>query len=366
MFSKASLELYKKILCPPGDGVYTVNTAKDKKEELWQLLYPSSSNFVAEWEKQLESFLNPTEVYLLGICSDTGGGIMRGANWGPLFIRLALLEKYPHCAPCDLGDIRVIPHFHHDKYLNEQTINSCRKALYTEQNTLPVSALSLTETFCHDFFNNYPKAKLFSLGGDHSVSYPLVKSFLKAKSEQGKKIALIHFDAHTDLLEERLGVDICFGSWTAHILNEMSSPNLVYQLGIRSSAKKKSYWEKQYGIQQFWATEIRSQGIRPIVDFIVSDMKKKRVDELYISFDIDAMDSTIVSKTGTPEKDGLFPEEVAMALETLGDLFPITSCDLVEVAPFVYAGEDDNKDRTLDISAHLGHLMISLMRKKAV
>ena len=361
MISKTSFELYKNILCPPGNGVYTVNTAKDKKGKLHQILYSSQDNVVQKWMECLQQFSDPTEVYLLGIPSDAGGGILRGANWGPLAVRIALLDYDPHIDICDLGDVRVIPHFHHDKYLNEETRKNCQKALYGEETSLPVTSLSLTEYFCDDFFKTYPKAKLFSLGGDHSVSYPLVKSFLKAKKHQGKKIGLIHFDAHTDLLIQRLGVDICFGSWAAHILDSMSSPNLVYQFGIRSSGKDKSYWEEKFGVQQFWAKDIRSKGMKHFVDYAVSDMKKKRVDELYISFDIDAMDSTLVRKTGTPEEDGLFLEEVVMALNVLAENFPMTSCDLMEVAPFIDSGKGE--DKTLEISGKLAHLMISLMRR---
>ncbi len=361
MLSKDSLELYKNILCPPGNGVYTVGTGKDKKERLHQILYSSPDHATQKWMESLRQFSGPEEVYLLGVPSDAGGGILRGANWGPLAVRLALLDYNPRVNICDLGDIRVIPHFHHDKYLNKGTRKNCQKALYGEENSLPVTALSLTEYFCDDFFRHYPKAKLFSLGGDHSVSYPLVKSFLRTKKQQEKTVGLIHFDAHTDLLVQRLGVDICFGSWAAQILDDMKSPDLVYQFGIRSSAKEKFYWEEQFGVQQFWAEEIRSKGIKHFVDYAVSDMKKKCVDELYISFDIDAMDSTLVRKTGTPEANGLFLEEVMLSLEILAEHFPVTACDLMEVAPFICSGMEE--DRTLEISAKLAQSMISLMRR---
>ena len=54
-----------------------------------------------------------------------------------------------------------------------------------------------------------------------SVSYPLTKAYLTAKKKQGKRAAIIHFDAHTDLLVERLGIDLCFGSWCTHILDDL-------------------------------------------------------------------------------------------------------------------------------------------------
>ena len=362
MFSRQALDIYTKILCPPGDGVYTVNTARDKREKLHRLMYGSTKGIEDRWLNCLKAFDDPKGVYVLGICSDAGGGILRGANWGPLGVRLALLESHRSLAIDDLGDIRTIPHFHHDKYLNDQTIRKCRHALYGDDGgKLPVSALSLTEALCDLFFADHPKAKLFSIGGDHSVSYPLVKSFLRAKKQQGKKVGLVHFDAHTDLLVERLGVDICFGSWVTHILPYMDSPSLVYQFGIRSSAKPKEYWEKTFGIRQFWAYEIKAKGIAHFVDTVASDLEKKKIDELYVSFDIDAIDSQFAGRTGTPEKDGLHPDEALAGLEALLGRFRPCACDLVEVAPFTL-GEASPEDRTMQISADLAALMINSMQ----
>src|SRR5690606_34952695 len=130
-------------------------------------------------------------LFLLGITSDTGGGIQRGANWGPLFIRQHFSDKYDLSSFVDLGDTRTIPHLLHDKYLNEKTLRSCKKALYQdEKSPYPVSALSIAEDFATEFFTHYPEKKLLSLGGDHSVSYPLVMSWLKVRKAQGKKVAI--------------------------------------------------------------------------------------------------------------------------------------------------------------------------------
>ena len=63
-------------------------------------------------------------------------------------------------------------------------------------------------------------------------------------------MAIIHFDAHTDLLTERLGIDLCFGSWCTHILEDLNSPSHLVQLGIRSSGKTKSHWENTFGVKQ--------------------------------------------------------------------------------------------------------------------
>ena len=97
---------------------------------------------MAIWEKSLNNI--STEIPLiLGIPSDNGGGIQRGANWGPLALREEILTEINSFQ--DLGDVRVIPHLLHDKYLNEKTIKICRQALYGRNLKLPVSPLSIAE-----------------------------------------------------------------------------------------------------------------------------------------------------------------------------------------------------------------------------
>ena len=88
---------YLPMLCPPGNGVFTVNTAKERKASLHQRLFNESAPEKVEsaWKNSLGDLGTKTKVALLGICSDCGGGIQRGANWGPLFIRQNTYENSP-------------------------------------------------------------------------------------------------------------------------------------------------------------------------------------------------------------------------------------------------------------------------------
>lgn len=322
------------VLCPPGNGVFTVNTAKERKEILHAILYPNQVPNEA-WKKTLKALENNSEVHILGVPSDCGGGIQRGANWGPLFLRQYLIENNKNLKVSDLGDIRVIPHLLHDKYLNDETIQNCQRALYSDSSNKPVSPLSLCEYFLNHFYNCFPQKKVFAIGGDHSVSYPLVKSYLKKSKLQNRNAAVIHFDAHTDLLVERLGIDLCFGSWATHVLDDLNDPSQMIQIGIRSTGKPKEHWEKTFGVKQYWASDVLTRGPEEITEEIIQKLKSKKVDELYISFDIDALDSKYASATGTPEPDGLEPHHALMILRELAKEFPITGADLVEIAPYV-------------------------------
>jgi len=318
-------------LCPPGNGVYTVSTAKEKKDKLHQMLYGvTGEEAVNHWRKSLEKINN--DIILLGICSDTGGGIQRGANWGPLFIREALYDN-ADIDVFDIGDIRVIPQLLHDKYLNDQTISNCRAALYDDKNSdLPVSPLSIAEYVVSELLKAFPDKKILTLGGDHSISYPVTKAYLENKKGN---LGIIQFDAHTDLLVERLGIDITFGSWTSHILQYMNDPSTLIQLGIRASAQPKEHWEKTFGIKQFTMDELNALGVQKSIENIIAHLKQKNITDIYITFDIDALDSNYISATGTPEPGGIDPRDAITMIKALSAEFNLVGADITELAPNV-------------------------------
>ncbi|MBQ4833722.1 arginase family protein [Pseudoalteromonas sp. MMG010] len=354
-------------LCVPGDGVFTVNTAKERKDALRNKLYGQTDNVDALWRESLNSLANSEhKAVILGISSDCGGGILRGANWGPLFLRSTLIDQHPNCMAFDLGDVRVIPHLLHDKYLNEATISRCQTALYNDdKNDYYVSPLSITEEVCDSFYDTFTDKGIFGIGGDHSISYPLTKAYLKAKRAQGKRTAIIHFDAHTDLLVERLGIDLCFGSWCTHILEFLPAPHHLIQFGIRSSGQPKQHWEQTFGVKQHWAHEIIEQGAQAIAEQTIAQLKADNVDEVYVSFDIDALDAQFASATGTPEENGLTPEHALDILKAIAKEFAITGADMMEIAPFTdssLVGESSSQT-TLKEGAKISAFLINEMNK---
>ena len=341
------LENYNSYLCPPGSGVFTVNTAKEHKESLQKYLYGESDDYQKSWSSQLNEVHNIEGALILGITSDCGGGIQRGANWGPLYLRNQLIENYKDLNYYDLGDIRVIPHLLHDKYLNDETLKSCKDALYgNKDSSLPVSPLSIAEKCCDDTYDTLNNIGIFSIGGDHSVSYPIVKSWLKSKKDKGIKAGLIHFDAHTDLLVTRLGIDLCFGSWLTHVLDGLEKREHCYQFGIRSTGKERNHWENTFGINQYWTSEVKEIGPKELSEKVIKELKDEGIEELYISFDIDALDSKYASATGTPEHDGLEPHECVIIIDALANEFKITGGDMVEIAPRI--GDEESSKKTLE------------------
>lgn len=332
-----NLDDIEDILCPPGNGVFTVKTAEDIIESVQREIYGDTGKekIRLRWKESLKNIEQTDKPLLLGVCSDCGGGIHRGANWGPLFVRKGIQEIPGHAQYLDVGDIRIIPHLLHDKYLNQKTINKCRDFLFNNKNHLPISPLSLTEYFCDQINQQSSPKKIFSIGGDHSVSYPLVRSWIRSRKKLGKNVAIIHFDAHTDLMDARQGIDYCFATWAYQILEDLGNPKNLIQLGIRSSGQTKSYWEEKMGVQQYWSHEISHQTIPDISQKIIDYLEKANIDEVYVSFDIDAIDEKYASATGTPEPEGLSPEMPQVILSPILEKFKLTGADMVEVAPWV-------------------------------
>lgn len=349
------------LLTLPGNGVYTVNTAKEKKEKLLMAYYGTRNieKATPKWLKAFEK-LSTKKPWVIGIPSDNGGGIQRGANWGPLMLRQEILDSSKEFI--DLGDVRVIPHLLHDKYLNEETIKLCRKALYGKLNKLPVSPLSIAETALNELYKKNPDARILGLGGDHSTSYPLVYTWLKSRKNL-KEAALFHFDAHTDLLDRRLGIDICFGTWTHKILEDLSSPDHVLQIGIRSSGKTKKYWKEHLGVEQLWAQDVNKWGVEKTYKKIHDHYKKLGIKEIYISFDIDALDEKYASATGTPEKAGLLPTDCAALIRLLARDFSVTGADLMEVAPFVWPEGVEARDQqsSLTVAGDMARVLLEAL-----
>ncbi len=361
--TKTNETLLNDYLCPPGFGVFTVNTAKERKDKLTKVLYNTTEDqdIRTAWTNELSKLADVNGCAILGVASDCGGGIQRGANWGPLFLRNTLIEEhlevYKQCF--DLGDIRVIPHLLHDKYLNDETIKSAQNALYGGKQ-LSVSPLSIAKASVDEVFKNNKDLKIFSIGGDHSVSFPLVKAWINNRRSLGKKVGLIHFDAHTDLLRERLGIDYCFGSWLTHVLDDLETPKHCYQFGIRSTGKSKEHWESEFGLNQYWAKDVKEIGAKELAIKTIEELKKEGIEEIYISFDIDALDESVASATGTPEPEGLMPHECATMIKEFTNAFKLTGADMVEIAPLVGLSEEGSRT-TLEVGAAMSALMMEAM-----
>ncbi len=162
-------------------------------------------------------------------------------------------------------------------------------------------------------------AKLLSIGGDHYVTWPL----LKAHAKKYGPMALVQFDAHQDTwFDEDERID--HGSFVARAVREgIILPEHSIQIGIRTHAPETC------GLEIIHGEDIPDLGIQGVVDRI-----KTRVGDAktYVTFDVDCLDPAFAPGTGTPVAGGLTSREALMILRRLGSL-DIVGADVVEVAP---------------------------------
>jgi agmatinase len=348
------LEELALLLRPAGGGLYLVSTGRAEQERLQQRLYHAASpaEVQARFEEALASI--PTaKAFVLGIPSDVGAGFRRGANLGPQAMRAALLEAvldYPARARelgiVDLGDVFVVPQLLHDDMLSETQKAATRLALYGKADApLPVSPLSIAERALDLVFELNPKVAPVVLGGDHSTAWPVVSALSRARKDRW---AIVQPDAHTDLLEHRLGIRYCFATWSWHANELFGRDGRLVQVGTRASRHDRGHWESTLHVRQFWAEECRRDPAG-VLDRLVAHLEGLGVTGVYFSNDIDGTDSAWADATGTPEPDGLEPDFVVELIRRLGRTVGVLGGDVMEVAPPL-RDRPDSTERTVGLA----------------
>lgn len=353
------VETLTRLLRPAGGGVYVVSTGVAEQQALQRRIY--GADIDACWRAALERVAD-ARVVLLGVPSDAGAGFTRGSNRAPAAIRAHLLDReHPvHAADVvDAGDVRVVPHFLSEELLSGAQIERTRAALY-DGDALPVSPLQITTRALDLLFTLNPDVVPVVLGGDHSVGWP---AFAAAVTHwevgRGRRLGLLHFDAHTDLLPDRLGVRYCFATWAYHANELLGRDGRLVQVGIRASGRERAYWERTANVRQLWAAECLARSVDDVADEIARHFTALGVDALYVSNDIDGTCETYAAATGTPEPDGLTPDFVSGLVVALRERFPLVGGDLVEVAPPLANDRPGEPEKTLDVA---GRYLADLVR----
>ncbi len=162
-------------------------------------------------------------------------------------------------------------------------------------------------------------AFLLSMGGDHFVTWPL----LKVHAERHGPLALVQFDAHQDTWEDD-GERIDHGTFVARAVNEgIIDPDTSIQIGIRSHAPD------DFGINIIHGDELEEMNADEVAKAITSRVGTRPI---YLTFDIDCLDPAFAPGTGTPVAGGPGSAKMLSILRRLGHL-DIRGADLVEVAP---------------------------------
>ena len=351
------------ILRPAGGGLYLVSTGKAEQQQLQQRLYGAKSDIEVQQKfRDALSGIGKARGVMLGIPSDVGAGFQRGSNLGPQAIRTKLLEdpQWPaemkSLGLIDVGDVFVIPQVQHDDMLSPDQLRRSREALYPnvsegERAALPVSPLSIAERAWRLIFQLNPHVKPFALGGDHSTALPGVQALQLAMVARGEQRpwGIVQPDAHTDLLEHRLGVKYCFATWSWHANELLGRQQRLTQVGIRASGRTQQHWESTLAVRQFWAADILREPAKAL-DEVISHLKSTGVHGVYFSNDIDGTDSKYADATGTPEPNGLEPDWVLQLIDRLGADIGLLGGDVMEVAPSL-TRTPQSAERTVSLAA---------------
>lgn len=272
------------------------------------------------------------DVALVGVPMDLGVTNRAGARLGPRAVReVERIGPYNHAlevtprAECDAADIGDVPL--RSRYSLDDSIEDIA-AFYARIQAAGVRPISV--------------------GGDHSITYPILKS-LGAE----RPVGLVHIDAHCDTMGEVEGTKFHHGGpFRQAVLAGALDPERTVQIGIRGPAE--IFWGFSYesGMTVLHIEDVDRLGIAGVVEkarAVVGD------GPTYISFDVDGLDPAYAPGTGTPETGGLTPREAQAILHGLKGL-DLVGGDVVEIAP-----QYDPTSNTAMVGAQMLFEIFSLM-----
>jgi len=169
---------------------------------------------------------------------------------------------------------------------------------------------------------------LLALGGEHGITLPLLRALTR---RIGRKLALVHFDAHVDTWPTNFGQRYAHGSVFYHAIEEgLIDARQTVQIGIRSPVQRDVWdWTIAQGVTVLTAQDVHAAGAGATAERIRAVPGNAPT---YLSFDIDALDPAFAPGTGTPEIGGLASWQVQAMLRRLRGV-GFVGMDVVEVAP---------------------------------
>ncbi|KAJ7726678.1 hypothetical protein DFH07DRAFT_896448 [Mycena maculata] len=287
------------------------------------------------YAKCLEDASNMFDIAILGFPFDTTTSYRPGARLGPQAIRIASSTGRGYTlawgnSPFDFGarlmDCGDVPLTPMD---NAKAIDQMEVA-YSTLLARPVQGetKSSTAAMAKDG-KEHPR--LITLGGDHTIVLPILRSLYKIYGP----VSVIHFDAHFDTgsVEGRTGQErISHGSYFSIAAEEHLMTNTSIHGGIRQKmgqGKSMVEHDESVGFAVISTEDIDDYGIQNVIKKI---RDRVGTGPVYLSLDIDVIDPGMAPATGTPEAGGWTTREVKRIIRGLAGL-NLVGCDIVEVAP---------------------------------
>ncbi|QMU59775.1 MAG: agmatinase [Boseongicola sp.] len=300
-------------------------TRKDPRGLAYENVFSGVSSFL---RRKLTKELDDIDIAVTGVPFDQAVTHRSGARFGPRAIREAStlqagdppygwgFDPLSEFAIADYGDMA----FDYARVADVPVLIESH-----------IDGILDTETSC------------LTLGGDHSITLPI----LRAHAKKFGPLALLQFDAHSDTWIDDEPARVDRGTIIYKAVKEgLIDVEKSVQVGIRISN------DTPMGIRRIGAREVHEASAPDIVSKIKEIIGESNV---YLSFDIDAMDPAYAPGTGTPVWGGLTSAQVAAMLRDLAGI-NLIGADVVEVAPAY-----DHASITAVAAAHVGYELICLL-----
>jgi agmatinase len=279
------------------------------------------------------------DVALVGVPFDSGVSYRPGARFGPAHIRAASKLLRPYHPPLDVSPFGV-----------HQVVDAGDIAV----NPFDIDeAITTIEHASNELRDG--GTKLITLGGDHTIALPLLRSLHR---DHGP-IGVLHFDAHLDTWDTYFGAPYTHGTPFRRASEEgLLDPQRCLHVGIRGPlyAPSDLLDDKALGFQVINTDAFQLDGLTAVLE----RMRARLGDgPVYVSVDIDVLDPAHAPGTGTPEAGGMTSRELLHCLRNLVGL-NIVGADIVEVAPAY-----DHAEITGIAAAHVGYELLSVLAKSA-
>jgi agmatinase len=275
------------------------------------------------------------DVAILGAPFDGATTFRAGARYGPAGIREASLLLRPYNEALDLSP-----------FAERQVVDA------GDAGPSPVDVIQAHKTIEDHAASLYRQgARVLGLGGDHSVSLPL----LRAAAATHGRLSLLQFDAHTDTWDSYYGSKVTHGTIFRRAVEEgIVDGTSSVQIGLRGSLYSAGdYGENaELGFTTVLARDFDRVGVDGAVELALSRLKSPT----YITVDVDCLDPAFAPGTGTPEAGGLTSRELLAMLRGLASRVNLAAADVVEVSP-----PYDPTGSTAVAAANVGYELIGLL-----
>jgi agmatinase len=255
--------------------------------------------------------LETADVAVLGAPYDGSTTFRPGARYGPQAIREASLLLRPYNEPLDVMPFEIAQVADAGDAPAGGALEQAHDAIFASAQALHARGISV-----------------FGLGGDHSVSLPL----LRAAAARFGQLSLLQVDAHPDTWDSYFGAKVGHGTMFRRAVEEqLIEPNTSLQIGLRGPLYDRDDYpeNRRLGFTAVLAREFAEIGIAGTLEIAARTLKPP----IYLTFDIDGIDPAFAPGTGAPEAAGLTSREALGLLRAIAGQHEIVSADLVEIAP---------------------------------